>query len=45
MPSFIQNYLEVLRNMYEHHRLFFVVHVFFLASAVLVLGGMLLSSL
>jgi hypothetical protein len=42
MPAFVQDYLNVLRNMYEHHRLYFIVHVFLLASATIVLGGMLL---
>lgn len=43
MPAFFQNYLDVLRNMYEHHRLYFVIHVFLLGSAGLVFLIMMIS--
>ena len=33
MGAFLKNYLDVLKNMHEHHRLYFFIHAFLLISA------------
>ena len=35
MVAFLKNYVDVLKNMHEHHRLYFFIHAFMLISAVL----------
>ncbi|MDG2196553.1 MAG: hypothetical protein P8O70_06645 [SAR324 cluster bacterium] len=36
MVAFLKNYVDVLKNMHEHHRLYFFIHAFMLISASLV---------
>jgi hypothetical protein len=43
MVAFLKNYIDVLKNMHQHHRLYFFIHVFFLISASLVLLILLVS--
>ncbi|MGA0404194.1 MAG: hypothetical protein ACO3O4_03480 [bacterium] len=35
MVAFLKNYVDVLKNMHEHHRLYFFIHAFMLVSAFL----------
>ncbi|MEC7218078.1 MAG: hypothetical protein VXW44_09370 [SAR324 cluster bacterium] len=35
MVAFLKNYVDVLNNMHEHHRLYFFIHAFMLVSALL----------
>ena len=43
MVAFLKNYVEVLKNMHEHHRLYFFIHAFMLISAFLVFLIVILS--